>query len=68
MIFLLYGKDFCVMTGARERSRLIPLKVMPTGKSKPLENASIEIPPVITADVIRPVCTIPMIVMNRSTF
>ena len=41
---------------------------MPTGKPKPLENASIEIPPVITVDVIRPVCTMPVIVLNRSTF
>ena len=56
------------MTGARERSKLVPLKAMPTGKSTPLENASTEIPPVITVDVIRPVCTIPVIVMNRSTF
>ena len=44
-----------MMTVARERSRLVPLKAIPTGKATPLANVAIEIPPVITVDVIRPV-------------
>ena len=56
------------MAVARERSRLVPLKAMPTGRPIPLANAAIEIPPVITADVIRPVSTIPVIVLNRFIF
>ena len=35
------SKDFCVMTVARERSRLVPLGSMPTGRSPPLENTAI---------------------------
>ena len=46
-------KYFCVMAVARERSRLVPLKAIPTGNPTPLANAAIEIPPVITVDVIR---------------
>ena len=46
-------EDFRVMTVAREKSRLVPLKAMPTGRPTPLANAAIEIPPVITVDVIR---------------
>ena len=61
-------KDFRVMTVARERSRLVPLKAMPTGNQTPLANAAIEIPPVITVDVIKPVSTIPVIVLNRFIF
>ena len=57
--------DFCVMTVVRERSRRVPLKVMPTGRPTPLANAAIEIPPVITVDVIRPVSMISVIVLNR---
>ena len=62
------SKDFCVMAVARERSRLVPLKAIPTGNPTPLANAAIEIPPVITVDVIRPVSTIPVIVLNRFIF
>ena len=53
---------------ARERSRLVPLKAVPTGNPTPLANAVIEIPPVITVDVIKPVSTIPVIVLNRFIF
>ena len=53
------------MAVARERSRLVPLKTMPTGRPTPLAKAAIEIPPVITVDVIRPVSTMPVIVLNR---
>ena len=52
------------MTVARERSRLVPLKAVPTGRPTPLATAAKEIPPVITVDVIRPVSTIPVIVLN----
>ena len=41
---------------------------IPTGNPTPLANAVIEIPPVITVDVIRPVSTIPVIVLNRFIF
>ena len=53
------------MTVARERNRLVPLKALPTGRATPLANAATEIPPVITVDVIRPVSTMPVIVLNR---
>ena len=56
---------FRVMTVARERSKLFPLKAKPTGRATPLANAAIEVTPVITVDVIRPVSTIPVIVLNR---
>ena len=61
-------KDFRVITVARERSRLVPHKAAPTGRPIPLANAAIEIPPVITVDVIRPVSTIPVVVLNRFIF
>ena len=53
---------------ARERSRPVPLKAIPTGNPTPLANAAIEIPPLITVDVIRPMSTIPVIVLNRFVF
>ena len=56
------------MAVARERSRLVPLKAMPTGNPTPLANAVIEILPVIAVDVIRPVSIIPVIVLNRFIF
>ena len=61
-------KDFHVMTVARRRSRLVPLKAMPTGNPTTLANAAIYTPPVITTDVIRPVSTIPVIILNRFIF
>ena len=61
-------KDLRVMTVARERSRLVPLKVMPTGRPIPLANAAIEIPPVMAVDIIRPVSTMPVIVLNHFIF
>ena len=56
------------MAVARERSRLVPLKAIPTGNPTPLANATILIPPVITANVIRPVSTIHLIVFNHFIF
>ena len=61
-------KDFRVITVARERTRLAPLKAMPTSRATPLANAAIEIPPVITVDGIRPVSMMPLIVLNRFSF
>ena len=56
------------MAVARERSRLVPVKGIATSNPTPLANAAIEIPPVITVDVIRPVSRIPVIVLNRFIF
>ena len=56
------------MNFARERNKLVPLKAMPTGRPTLLVNAAMEIPPVITVDVIRLVSTIPAIVLNRFIF
>ena len=56
------------MAVVRERSGLVPLKAIPTGNPKPLSNDEMLIPPVITVDVIRPVSTIPVIVLNRFIF
>ena len=61
-------KNFRVMTVAKERSRLVPLKAMPTGRPKLLANSATEIPPVITVDVFRPVSTMPVVVLNRLIF
>ena len=66
-----YGKGFkrfFCYDCARERSRLVPLKAMPKGRPTPLANAATEIPQVITVDVIKPVSTIPVIVLNRFIF
>ena len=57
------------MTVASERSPPGRLKAAPTGKPMPLVNAvEVEIPPVITADVIRLVSTMSVIVLNRVFF
>ena len=56
------------MTVARERSRLVSLWAMPTGRPTPMTNVAIEIPPVITVHVIRPMSTMPVIVLNRFIF
>ena len=56
------------MAIARERSRLVPLKAIPTNNPTPKANAAIDIPPVITVNVIRHVSTIPVIVLNRFIF
>ena len=51
-----------------ERTTPSPPKVVLTGRSAPVENAGIEAPPAITAEVIKPVSTIPIIVFNRFFF
>ena len=58
-------KDFRMMAVARERSRLVPLKAVPMGNPTPLANAAIDTPPVITVDVIKPMSTIAVIVLNQ---
>ena len=61
-------KDLRVIAVARERSRLVLLKAIPTGNPTPLANLAMFIPPVITVDVIRLVSTIPVVVLNRFSF
>ena len=61
-------EDFYLMTVVGERSRLAPLKAIPTGRPTPPANAAIEVPPVIIVDVIRPVSTMHVIVLNRFIF
>ena len=71
VFFLLYGKGFKIFSCddcCRERSRAVPLKTMATGQPTSLANAAVEIPPVITVDVIRPVSTMPVIVLNHLNF
>ena len=61
-------EDFHVMAAAREKCRLVPLKLIPRSNRTPVANAAMLIPPVITVDMIRPVSTIPVIVLNRFIF
>ena len=61
-------KDFRVMAVTREKSRLVPLKAIPTGNPTPLANAAIETPPVITVDVIKPLSVISVVVLNGFIF
>ena len=56
---------FLVMQVTREEARLVTSKAMTTCNPTPLANAVVEIPPLITADVIRLLSTIPVIVLNR---
>ena len=56
------------MAIARERGRFVPPKAIPTGNRTRLSNAAMLIPPVVTVDVIRPVSTMPVIVLNRFIF
>ena len=56
------------MAIAREKSILVLLNAVPTGKSIPLTNVAIKIPPVITVDVITPVSKMYVIALNRFTF
>ena len=55
-------------TVKRERTTPSPPKAAPMGRPEPLANSGIETPPVITAEVINPVSTIPMIIFNRFFF
>ena len=59
---------FRVMGVPREEARLVTPKAMPTGNPTTLANAAVEVPPAITADVIRLVTTMPVIVLNRFIF
>ena len=55
-------KDFRVATVEREKNALNPAKAAPTGRPTLLTDVAIEVPPVITADIIKPVSTIPVII------
>ena len=61
-------EDFHVMAAAREKCRLVPLKVIPRSNRTPVANGAMHIPPVITVDMIRPVSTIPVIILIRFIF
>ena len=58
----------CSIFKTREKSRLVPLNAIPTGRPTPLANAAMEIPPAITVDVIRPLFTRFIIVLNCFNF
>ena len=61
-------EGFRVAVVIAEKNRLAPPKAIPTDNPTPLANAAIDIPPVTTVDVIRPVSTILAIVMNHFIF
>ena len=61
-------KDFCVIVVAREKSMIISLNAIPTRRSTQFANAAIEMPSVITVDVMKPVSTILAIVLNHFIF
>lgn len=48
-------KGFHVIPVLREKSRLVPLNVIPTGRPASPVNAAMEGPPIITVDAIKPV-------------
>ena len=51
-------KDFCVTAVARKKTRLILFNTIPARRPTPIANKVIEVPPVITFDVIRPISTV----------
>ena len=57
-----------VMTIARKRSRQMTLKAISTDGLTPFADGAIEILPVITVDVIRPISTMSVIVLNHFIF
>ena len=57
-------KDFCVMTVARDGSRLVLLRAMATGKPTSLTNAVTETISTVTGDVIRLISVIIVVVSN----
>ena len=59
---------FRVIVVAKERSRLVADRPIPTGKPIPLAIAAIEIPPVMAVVVIRLVSRTAVIVLKRFTF
>ena len=58
-------KDFCVIVAKREKGRLVPLNLTPTGRTKPFANAPMETPLVITLDRIKPISVMLVILLNR---
>ena len=66
-----YGEDFEKLScdgSCKRKNKLVPLKTIPTDNPTPLENAAIDIPPVITVDVVRSVSMIAVIVLSLSFF
>ena len=61
-------RNFCVIIVAKDKHSLVPLITVPIGRKTPLANVAIEISSVITVDVIRPVSTALVIVLNRFIF
>ena len=61
-------KDFCVIVVKREKGRLVPLNLTPTGRTKPFANAPMETPLVITLDRIKPISVMLVILLNRLIF
>ena len=61
-------KRFHVLTAPRKKGRLILFNAVPTGRPKPLANAAMETPSVLTVDAIRPVSIAIMILLNRFIF
>ena len=61
-------KDFSVTDVARKKSRVVQLTAIPRGKPAPTSNPAVEITPVITADVRRPVSRTPLIALNPFIF
>ena len=47
--------DLRLIAVATERRRLVPLNPIPTGKPTQLLNVAMDIPPIMTVDLIRPV-------------
>ena len=60
--------NFRVAIFKRERNTPNASKAAPTSRPTPLTNAEIEVPPAIADNVIRPVFTMPMILLNRFFF
>ena len=61
-------ENFRVATVKREKTTPNPPKAAPTGRPAPLANAGIEDPPAITAEVVKPISMISMIVFHRFSF
>ena len=61
-------KYFHVIAVAREKSRLVSLNTIPTGRPAPLGNGATETPPVIAVGVIRPVSITRGIVLKHFIF
>ena len=61
-------KNFCNIPVAREEKRLVLLNAMSTSRPAPLLNVAMDTTLVIIVDVIRPVHTVLVIVLNCFIF